>query len=120
MLLAQVTNAGISGDKAIGSMEKRLAKLLKEASEQDYKYDFIIIMGGINDLFGGASAADTFGALVRMWEAAVAHKAIVLAATLMETGVPKVEQRRQEVNKEIRAYASLGAHKQVGHLHVRT
>ena len=46
-LLTQVHNAGVSGELVQNSMEERLSKILKGARE---KYDWVIILGGTNDI----------------------------------------------------------------------
>ena len=50
-----VDMAGVSGELVIPSMTQRLDKLLKEASPP---YDWVIILGGTNDLGMGTKGSD--------------------------------------------------------------
>lgn len=102
----QVVNAGKSGERAITGMTQRLPQLLQEAEARGSKYDFVIVEGGINDLLNGGEVAPTFKALQQLWDASLAHKAQVLACTLLPTKIAAVEEKRSTINHQIRQYVS--------------
>lgn len=67
------------------------------------QYDWIIILGGTNDLGYGRDATTIFNALSPLWELAYVHGANVLSLTVPECEVRNaaLNARRDELNEMI-------------------
>jgi lysophospholipase L1-like esterase len=50
--LLEVEEAGASGDLVMSDMPQRLKKVLRDKASAGHHYDWVLILGGINDLSG--------------------------------------------------------------------
>ncbi len=102
-----VDQKGISGERVVSSMVKRLENLLIKSD-----YDWVIILGGTNDLADRKSPEQIFNeGLKLMYDTVLQHtnKKIKLAPmTVIENGYNSQgdihDQQRQNLNKMIRNY----------------
>jgi lysophospholipase L1-like esterase len=102
-----IDQQGISGDRVVPSMVKRLENLLKKST-----YDWIIILGGTNDLGWGKSADQIFNeGLKLMYDMVLQrtnNKTKLVAMTVIERGFYSPQdvhdQQRQNLNKMISNY----------------
>jgi lysophospholipase L1-like esterase len=104
----KIDQKGISGERVLPSMVNRLRNLLKK----DILYDWIIILGGTNDLWDGPSAENIFKeGLEPMYQMCLNHphgKINLAAMTVIENGYNVLndddDKRRQTLNTMIRDY----------------
>ncbi|GIK06327.1 hypothetical protein Aspvir_001974 [Aspergillus viridinutans] len=75
-------------------------------------YDWVIILGGTNDLGRGYRASKIYPALQEVWEVALHNGGNVLALTIPGCSVvsTKLDTRRNEVNSSILAHKAEGFH----------
>ncbi|KXZ41702.1 hypothetical protein GPECTOR_313g4 [Gonium pectorale] len=93
-------------------MDKRLPELLKVAESKDVRFNWVLLMGGVNDLRrGDGNATRLFEGLQSLYAACHAHGARVLAMTVLQSGwTPRAlpaerEPARQRLNELIRGAA---------------
>lgn len=103
-----IDTEGISGEKVVPSMVDRLEKILRQTN--GYAYDFVIILGGTNDLGWNRSAETIFNhGLKLMYDQVLQTKSRLVVMTVIENRVNSPEhpddQRRQMLNHFIRQYA---------------
>ncbi|KAG2497740.1 hypothetical protein HYH03_004473 [Edaphochlamys debaryana] len=131
---AKVRERGKSGDTVLRGMMKRLPALLEEAQHLGLRVDWLVLMGGINDIIRhaeevrgavernetlpleyGLMAEEVWLGLQKLYGVCGRHGVKVLALTLLETGweLPEVEAERARLNDLIR-----GAHVRHDHVHV--
>lgn len=69
-------------------------------------YDWIIILGGTNDIGYGFEADRVFAGLEKIYQVAFDHGANVLALTIPECYAvsPKLDARRDKLNNLIKEY----------------
>jgi hypothetical protein len=109
-----VSISAIPGDRVLGNMPARLRRNLTDASESKQPFKWVLIMGGINDMYGGQPAQAVFEALQAMYDSSVAAGASVLALTCLpvETKAGFFSAGRLEeqphLNQLIRSYAAGG------------
>ncbi|CAG8584523.1 11396_t:CDS:2, partial [Cetraspora pellucida] len=104
-----VKEEGVSGDRVLSkNMEKRLRKFLKEVSNKNQRVDWVIIMGGTNDLFT-SSAESIFEALKGLYDICEEYNTKVLAMSIIESRAalssPKNNDKRAKINEFIKDYA---------------
>lgn len=103
-----IDTQGISGEKVVRSMADRLENILRQTNGD--VYDFVMILGGTNDLGWGQSAEIIFGyGLKLMYDQVLQTKSRLVVMTVIENRVNSPEhpddQRRQHLNYFIRQYA---------------
>ncbi|CAF1005572.1 unnamed protein product [Rotaria sordida] len=106
----KIHQQGVSGERVVPSMVKRLHRLL----ENNVSYDWIIILGGTNDLGSSSSAEDIFKkGLEPMYEMCLNRaqsKAKLVAMTVIENAHDSPtharDKNRQELNRMIRDYVA--------------
>ena len=102
-----VDMAGVSGELVIPSMTQRLDKLLKEASPP---YDWVIILGGTNDLGMGTKGSDLLSHLLHLHDRAKETGAKTLALTLpqyineLKPGNEDYKHEKAVVNDGLKSY----------------
>lgn len=81
---------------------KYLQGLKAEMAEK--KYDWIIILGGTNDLGWGRKPGDIFAGLEEIYKVALDHGASILALTVPECAAKSrsLDERRNELNTLIK------------------
>jgi hypothetical protein len=74
------------------------------AEKAEKKYDWIIILGGTNDLGHGLKPDDIFAGLEKIYKVALDHGASVLALTVPECAVidTSLDGRRNKLNTLIK------------------
>jgi len=89
---------GMSGAQVRGQYTGRLNRVCREVKGEPY--DWIIILGGTNDLGWGGEVQDMFEALHKVWDMALETGANVLALTVIECAVrsDKLLKKRDELN----------------------
>jgi lysophospholipase L1-like esterase len=105
-----IDEKGVSGERVVPSMVRRLENLLSKSN--DSPYDWIIILGGTNDLGYRVSAEKIFNeGLKLMYDMTLQHgnrKSKLAAMTVIQNGVYSPEnvhdQQRQKLNNMIRNY----------------
>ena len=108
-----VHSAGVSGEKVVPSMSERLDKLLKEASQP---YDWVIILGGTNDLGTGAlgtgcRAEDLLPHLLALHDRAKETGSRTLALAIpqyineLNPGNEKFRSEKAKVNDGLKVYS---------------
>ncbi|CAF4125483.1 unnamed protein product [Rotaria sp. Silwood2] len=106
----KIHQQGVSGQRVLPDMVKRLRSLLGK----NVSYDWIIILGGTNDLSSNFLAEDIFKkGLEPMYEMCLNHaqaKAKLAVMTVIENAhyspTHKQEKNRQNLNKMIRNYVA--------------
>ncbi|KAG2497741.1 hypothetical protein HYH03_004474 [Edaphochlamys debaryana] len=92
-------------------MTSRLPAVLDEAKKHQVKIDWVVLMGGINDILRyGTSVDEVWGGHEDLYEACKERGVRVLVLTLLEVGpaipaggrVPELMQRRAWLNNMIR------------------
>ncbi|GBF97724.1 hypothetical protein Rsub_10888 [Raphidocelis subcapitata] len=73
---------GHSGERVMPSMQARLRRALEEAAQNGERYDFVLLLGGTNDIGTRASGPEVLTTLASMHEAAAAAGARAAAMTL--------------------------------------
>ncbi|KAL9027065.1 MAG: hypothetical protein Q9196_004354 [Gyalolechia fulgens] len=99
---ATVDVAGLSGDQVIaGQFLTRMEGICARAEDQPY--DWIIVLGGTNDLGWGEMADEIYEALENVWRVALDTGANVLALSVLEAEDTSgdIVQRRKELNNLI-------------------
>mgnify|MGYP001041404134 FL=1 len=81
-----ITTEGYPGDTVLGlgQFQLRLEATLAEADDFARPFNWVIIMGGTNDLGRGARPADVVVGLVMLWDMAKEHGAKVLVLSILE------------------------------------
>ncbi|CAG8455347.1 10810_t:CDS:2 [Acaulospora colombiana] len=77
----EVTVSGVPGECVVHSMEERLKNELNQPGKW---YDWIVILGGTNDVVNGFSAWDIFDGLKKLYMLSFKHGARVLGVTIPE------------------------------------
>lgn len=97
-----VDQRGISGEQVLVTMRNRLFAILDDASAAGQLYDWVLLLGGINDIFQHARPEDIVLALAAMYDASIRHEARVLAMTCMENNreedAPSLREGRLKLN----------------------
>ncbi|KAI8909790.1 SGNH hydrolase-type esterase domain-containing protein [Gorgonomyces haynaldii] len=85
-IFVRIDNIGVSGDRVLppGRMRPRLTYALAQAERQHLKYDWVLILGGINDLGVHEEAHRLFYGLRNLWRISTTHGAHVLAMNMLE------------------------------------
>mmetsp|Transcript_20818 Transcript_20818/g.52932 ORF Transcript_20818/g.52932 Transcript_20818/m.52932 type:complete len:271 (-) Transcript_20818:779-1591(-) len=117
-LEVEVVEEGVSGELVVPTMHDRLAGLLGAAHAAGAPYDWVLVLGGINDVGWGRDADTIFTGLSGMYKAARNHGARVVAMTCFEYNrqpglhapPPAMEAQRAALNAHIRAYAQDASH----------
>ncbi|CAG8682804.1 1277_t:CDS:2, partial [Racocetra fulgida] len=79
-----IKEEGVSGDRVLSKyMEKRLKEFLEEVSNKNQKVDWVIILGGTNDLFS-SSAQRIFEGLKKLYNVCEEYNTKVLAMSILE------------------------------------
>ncbi|CAG8645616.1 17346_t:CDS:2 [Acaulospora morrowiae] len=102
----EITQEGISGDRASGRfMVRRLTTYLNNKSSEGEIVDWVIIMGGTNDIFQ-VSSDKTFEGLKNLYDICEQHNSKVLALSILEFNKEwagyEYDKRRVDVNELIR------------------
>ncbi|RIA84871.1 SGNH hydrolase-type esterase domain-containing protein [Glomus cerebriforme] len=102
---------GLSGDRVIRMYENRLQRAIRKQVDKGKKFDYVVILGGTNDIFNKIDPHQIFDGLKKLYDICENHGAIVLALTIMEFFYEEylrpVEQRRNKVNElMIRDYST--------------
>ncbi|KAI1214193.1 SGNH hydrolase [Annulohypoxylon truncatum] len=98
---------GVPGDLVTrGSYLGRMEDAWKQAMRNREPYDWTIVLGGTNDLGWGCSAEDLIAGLKKAWDIPLSYGGKVLALTITDTRsrYKDIKERRDEVNKAIKAY----------------
>jgi lysophospholipase L1-like esterase len=109
-ILVNIDQRGVSGERVVPTMIKRLRSLLNK----DASYDWIIILGGTNDLGSGISAEKIFKeGLEPMYEMCLNHKQAktkLAVMTVIENAfnspTNNADKNRQTLNTMIRDYVA--------------
>ena len=110
----EIDERGVNGERVVPAMSERLRNLLKS----NVSYDWILILGGTNDLNYGSSAEKIFKeGLEPMYKMCLNHsprklKLIVMTiiANLNHLPYNEKEKKRQALNLMIRDYVSKTEH----------
>ncbi|KAH1271686.1 hypothetical protein KXW91_006008 [Aspergillus fumigatus] len=102
-----VDEDGLPGDLVI--KPGRFLPRIKEKFDGS-NYDWVIVLGGTNDLGRGYPASKIYPALQEVWEVALDNGAFVLALTIPECSAASttLDQRRNEVNLSILSHKAQG------------
>lgn len=97
--------AALSGDMVIGHPATarflpRLKNSCEKAEEKGGSYDWIVMMGGTNDLGWGSEVDAIYEGLKQCWKVALDTGANVLALNILEAAAPSdsLIQRRNQLN----------------------
>ncbi|KAL8842239.1 MAG: hypothetical protein Q9170_000645 [Blastenia crenularia] len=96
---ATVDVSGLSGDRVIdGEFLIRMEEMCAKA--KDAPYDWIIVLGGTNDLGWDEGANDIYDGLKKVWRVALDTGANVLVLSILEAAYTAgdILQRRKELN----------------------
>ncbi|KAG9291091.1 hypothetical protein G9A89_012963 [Geosiphon pyriformis] len=99
----EVTVSGVPGECCV-HMEERLKRELEQPGKW---YDWIVIMGGTNDVFQGYSAWDIFDGLKKLYTLSSKHGARILGITIPEydwDAVNHLDYQRRIVNEHLNVY----------------
>ncbi|KAF7134137.1 hypothetical protein CNMCM5793_005816 [Aspergillus hiratsukae] len=101
---------GLPGDLAISPPGKFLSRI--KAKFDQSNYDWVIVLGGTNDLGRRYPTSKIYPALQEVWEVALANGANVLALTIPECSAVSttLDKNRNEVNSSILAHQAEGFH----------
>ena len=106
---AEVVTAGVSGERVVPSMTPRLDRILNEAAQP---YDWVIILGGTNDICSDLRAEDFLPSLLGLHDRAKKNGstrtvALALPQFLYELTLGKEDHRREKakVNEGLKAYS---------------
>lgn len=95
-------NRGVDGDSTKGMLSRLTSELPK------LNPDYVIVWGGINDVFMGRQPAEVMETLRQIYQKTFEIGAIPIACTLTSVrGASSVVQRIQELNESIRAHSDL-------------
>ncbi|KAL8903818.1 MAG: hypothetical protein Q9207_003678 [Kuettlingeria erythrocarpa] len=99
---AMIDVAGLSGDRVIAGQYMRRIKGSCEKA-QDVPYDWIMVLGGTNDLGWGESPDHIYEGLKKVWRLALDTGANVLAMSVLEGEHTSgdIVKRRKELNNRI-------------------
>ncbi|KAI1328320.1 SGNH hydrolase-type esterase domain-containing protein [Xylariaceae sp. FL0255] len=95
---------GMPGDLVTrGRFRGRMEESLEETRRP---YDWVVILGGTNDIGWGTKAEDLIESLKSIWDMPLSKGSKVLALTIPETmrKFPSIIERRDQVNESIKAY----------------
>ncbi|KAG2497736.1 hypothetical protein HYH03_004470 [Edaphochlamys debaryana] len=100
----KVHQHGVSGECVVGGMGDRLPLVLQQTELEGKRYEWAVVLGGINDLGYGATARRTYGGLKELYGMCHAHGARVLALTCLQTAWTKPGEvdERSKLNDLIR------------------
>ncbi|RHZ48469.1 hypothetical protein CDV55_102130, partial [Aspergillus turcosus] len=101
---------GLPGDLVISPPGKSLSRI--KAKFDGSSYDWVIVLGGTNDLGSRYPPSKIYPALQEVWEVALDNGANVLALTIPECSAVStiLDRRRNEVNSSILAQKAEGFH----------
>ncbi|GAQ03721.1 hypothetical protein ALT_1042 [Aspergillus lentulus] len=101
---------GLPGDLVISPVGTFLPRI--QAKFDGSNYDWVIILGGTNDLGRGYPVSKIYPALQEAWEVALDSGANVLVLTIPECSVVSttLDARRNEVNSSILSHKAEGFH----------
>ena len=95
-------NRGVDGDSTKGMLNRLTSEL--PALNPDY----VIVWGGINDVFAGRQPAEVMETLRQIYQKTTEIGAIPIACTLTSVrGASSVVQRIQELNESIRSHSDI-------------
>jgi len=95
-------NRGVDGDSTKGMLSRLTSEL------PGLKPDYVIVWGGINDVFVGRQPAEVMETLRQIYQKTLEIRAIPIACTLTSVrGASPVVQRIQELNESIRSHSDL-------------
>ncbi|KAF6253988.1 SGNH hydrolase-type esterase domain-containing protein [Scenedesmus sp. NREL 46B-D3] len=103
----QVEEQGESGERVLLGMKHRLQRTLDEHAAAQRWYDWVLLLGGINDLAADdSSAEEVLAGLDVLVQMCLAHGTNVLLMTLTEVAMPVegVEEQRRQLNALIKDY----------------
>jgi lysophospholipase L1-like esterase len=100
-----VYNEGVSGDRILGTgMKRRLESCIEEAADADVRFEWVIIMAGINDVGAPTvTAHDMYAALQKLLIMAARYSKKVLVMNCMEVAHEVYHPRMTEVLSEYNA-----------------
>jgi len=101
--------AGVSGDYVVSPPGSFLRRIATKCSSTSVPYDWIIILGGTNDLAYGHEPDTIFDGLQKVYQVALNHGANILALTITEAfsdehsleAAKSFNGRRDALNKKI-------------------
>ncbi|CAF0800404.1 unnamed protein product [Didymodactylos carnosus] len=103
-----VRAGGKSGERVLEGMIERLRKTL-DSVENESRFRWVIILGGINDLSLGAEPERIMGGLRQMYDMVYQHGANLVIMTVTESGLVKTNDprdvKRHQLNTLIKNYA---------------
>ncbi|RGB27401.1 SGNH hydrolase-type esterase domain-containing protein [Rhizophagus diaphanus] len=105
----EVTIEGQSGARVVSNYENRLRRAISKQTDKGKKFDYVVILGGTNDVCNMFDSNEIFNKLKKLYDICENHGAIVFALTIMEmefTYIDEPEKRRKEVNELIRNYSA--------------
>lgn len=116
-IAANVTEQGVSGERVVPHMVDRLPRELANKKGQGIPYDWVLILGGVNDLGNEEGPHTIADGLYKLYSICKEYGAQVLAMTIMESSVAtdSFEKRRNMVNQMIMAAPTKEG---FGHVHV--
>ena len=103
-----VDTAGVSGERVVPTMTQRLNRLLEEASQP---YDWILVLGGTNDLGHGLGAGELLPHLLGLHDRARQTGARTMALAIpqfvheLNPGNEDYRRRKAEVNEGMKSYS---------------
>ncbi|KAA8573827.1 hypothetical protein MFRU_001g02720 [Monilinia fructicola] len=103
---------GLPGDQVVSPPGHYLPRLDILYNDIEIPYNWMVILGGTNDLNQNQNADDIFEYLMRAWEYALSRGTQVLALTVPECGAcsPELNPRRDYLNGMIRAHRAENFH----------
>lgn len=110
-----VVNQGVSGEQVLVTMHARLDSFLDDEESRGIRYDWILLMAGINDIGMGATGEAVMLGLEKMYVRISRHNSRLLAMTTMSLSASDkpfyaaAEEERQKLNKLIRHWISSAA-----------
>jgi len=100
----EVTVSGVPGECVVQSMEERLKHELEQPGKW---YDWVVILGGTNDVINGYSAWDIYDGLKKLYVLCSKHGARILGVTIPEFDwdlVNHLDYQRRIVNEHLNVY----------------
>ena len=95
-------NKGVDGDSTKGMLSRLISEL------PPLKPDYVIVWGGINDIFTGRSPAEVMETLKQIYQKTSEIGAKPIACTLTSVrGASQVVERIQELNESIKVHSDL-------------
>ncbi|KAJ9511206.1 hypothetical protein QJQ45_017078 [Haematococcus lacustris] len=103
-----VDRQGVTGELLLPHMVDRLKGLLLQKAGSGTDYDWVVIMGGFNDIMRGVLAEEVMQGLKTMFAAVLKTGSRLLVATVphMMIGSPSTEVQLDNLNKLIINYAN--------------